>query len=335
MRTHWYRRNASTDHDLKSFLQKYWFLLGLAVAMVVGYMFAASLETISSQKWLQNVIVMTVMFLMALPLPLATIVETVRRPWPALLATSLNFGLFPVVALAVSPLVDPTMRAGFLVVAATPCTLASAAVWTRRAGGNDVTALMTTVITNAISFLITPLIVFLLIRQSAEVSFGEMVLKLGLLVLLPMLAAQLLAARQPIGTWAAKRKKPLNIGAQTGILMIVLLGTAQTVLKLSPDQTPRFGTAAGLILVCALLHTLVLVSGLALSRWFGCKWPDQIAVAFAGSQKTLMIGLLVCIQLGVSLLPMVVYHAVQLLIDTFVADWFRERRRVGQGAKRR
>ena len=36
-----------------------------------------------------------------------------------------------------------------------------------------------------------------------------------------------------------------------------------------------------------------------------------------------MIGLLLCIQLGVSLVPMVVYHAVQLWIDTFVADWMR------------
>ena len=293
--------------------------------MVTGYLFAQPLETISLQKWLQNIIVMAVMFLMALPLPLSTIVETVRQPWPTLLATALNFGLFPIVAVTVSPLIDPAMRAGFLVIAATPCTLASAAVWTRRAGGNDVTALMTTVITNATSFVMTPLIVFLLIRQSAEVSFGEMVWKLGLLVLLPMLLAQLLAARKPIGAWAGKCKKPLNVGAQSGILMIVLLGTAQTVLKLSPDQTPNLATGVGLILVCALLHTIVLGAGLAISRWFDCPWPDQIAVAFAGSQKTLMIGLLVCIQLGVSLVPMVVYHAVQLLIDTLVADGLQGR----------
>ena len=245
--------------------------------MVAGYMFAQPLESASSQKWLQNVIVMAVMFLMALPLPLATILETVRQPWPALLASIVNLGLFPVVALAVSPLVDPSLRAGFLVIAATPCTLASAAVWTRRAGGNDVTALMTTVITNAISFVVTTLVVFLLIRQSAEISFGQMVLKLGLLVLLPMFVAQLLAVRKPIGKWAIRRKRPLNVAAQIGILMIVLLGTAQTVLKLSADQIPTVGTCMGLIAMCAILHLIVLTTGFGSSRVLGCKWPDQIA----------------------------------------------------------
>ena len=253
--------------------------------MSVGYAFAQPLQSISSQRWLQNIIVMTVMFLMALPLPLSMIVDTLRRPWPALLASTVNFGLFPLVAIGVSALVDPGLRAGFLVVAATPCTLASAAVWTRRARGNDVTALMTTVITNALSFLITPVIVFLLVRQSTEVSFGQMVVKLGLLVLLPMLVAQILVTRKSIGNWAVRHRIRLNVAAQTGILMIVLLGTAQTLLRLSPDQSPGVGNSAGLVIACMLLHILVLVAGFAIARGFKCQWPDQIAVAFAGSQK--------------------------------------------------
>jgi sodium/bile acid cotransporter 7 len=46
-------------------------------------------------------------------------------------------------------------------------------------------------------------------------------------------------------------------------------------------------------------------------------------VAFAGSQKTLMVGLQVSMELGVSILPMVAYHVSQLIVDTLIADRWR------------
>ncbi|MDP7304159.1 MAG: bile acid:sodium symporter, partial [Pirellulaceae bacterium] len=55
---------------------------------------------------------------------------------------------------------------------------------------------------------------------------------------------------------------------------------------------------------------------------------DQIAVAFASSQKTLMVGLLMAMSLQVSILPMVTYHVMQLLIDTLIADRFRRQAEV-------
>jgi sodium/bile acid cotransporter 7 len=53
---------------------------------------------------------------------------------------------------------------------------------------------------------------------------------------------------------------------------------------------------------------------------------DAIAVGFAGSQKSCMVGLEVCAQLDVTVLPMVAYHVGQLLADTVIADRFRERK---------
>ena len=290
--------------------------------MVGGVFCAEPLSGVSSWTWLRRLIVMSVMFAMALPLSLTSITETLRRPGAALLASCINFGLLPLVAWGLSGMVDPRFAAGFLVVAATPCTLASAAVWTRRAGGNDVTALMTTVITNFSSFLMTPLIVFWLLQQQAEIPFVDLVSRLALLVLLPIVLAQLLAGKKQIGNWAKQRKKQLGIAAQTGILAIVLLGTAQSRLRLSQDQLPTLFEVFPLIAWCVVLHVTVLLTGYGLAKVLGFAREQRIAVAFAGSQKTLMIGLLVCIYLNVSLVPMVIYHASQLLIDTFVADRF-------------
>ena len=43
-------------------------------------------------------------------------------------------------------------------------------------------------------------------------------------------------------------------------------------------------------------------------------------MAFAGSQKTLMVGLMVAITLETTILPMVAYQVLQLVVDTLVAD---------------
>jgi len=51
--------------------------------------------------------------------------------------------------------------------------------------------------------------------------------------------------------------------------------------------------------------------------------PDQIAVGFAGSQKTLVIGLSTAISLGYSMIPILMYHSMQLIVDTLFADWIR------------
>ena len=50
-------------------------------------------------------------------------------------------------------------------------------------------------------------------------------------------------------------------------------------------------------------------------------------MAIAGSQKTLMVGLYVAIHYfgGLVLIPLVIYHVVQLLMDTVVADLWRRR----------
>ena len=69
------------------------------------------------------------------------------------------------------------------------------------------------------------------------------------------------------------------------------------------------------------MHLTALWLGLKLSAAFGIAWPDTIAVAFAGSQKTLMVGAYIALAVGpLAILPMVAYHAVQLFVDTLIAD---------------
>ena len=311
------------------FLRRYWFLLLLTATMVVGISGAGRLSAVADalpRDW----IIGAVLFAMALPLRIDTIWSTLRRPAPALLAVAVNSILVPLLAWIASLVLIPDLAIGLIIAAAVPCTLASAAVWTRLAGGNDAMSLLVTMITNLSCFLVTPGWIKLLGgRGGVEIEFGQMSLKLLTLIVLPILAAQALRGISACGGWADKNRWPLAVGAQIGLLTIVFAAAVSCGIRLAEMQDELVKVSGQIALMIALAATVHL-----LAWWIG-YWAagrlrmahaDQIAVAFAGSQKTLMVGIAIALQFGgLAALPMLAYHFEQLLIDTLLADRLRGR----------
>jgi sodium/bile acid cotransporter 7 len=314
---------------VKQFLVQRWFLILLAIVLTVGISQWQALRPVGDARWLRDGVVATVLFLMALPLNTAVMVKSLRRPGAALLGFAINLGLVPVAAWVVSWGVRSDTAAGLLVAATTPCTLASAAVWTRRAGGNDAAAILVTILTNATCFLITPLWLTVLLgsqTRDVRIPVGDMAGKLGLLVVLPMALAQLLRTCRPVAQWATHHGKSLSTAAQCGILTMVLIGAIHTGQKLSEQPAAEaFALTDWLAMIAAVLgvHLAMLWFGFALAGALGMRREDSIAVGIAGSQKTLMVGLQVALDCGLLILPMVVYHVGQLLVDTIIADRWR------------
>ena len=141
-----------------------------------------------------------------------------------------------------------------------------------------------------------------------------------------MFLAQIARRFPPLAKWADGNRRRLSITSQIGILVIVLMGAIKCGIRLrntdGVDNISLFDFAMmGLAVI--VLHIVTLLIGQTLGRAMRLDRPDWIAVGFAGSQKTLMVGLYVAMQAGGGLLilPMVTYHVTQLLIDTVVADW--------------
>ena len=318
--------------ELKQFLSKRWFLLCLILVFIIGLMYHQDLQWVVTQESARDSIVFAVLFLMTVSLSLHALSSGVRRSTGTLLAVALNYGILPVVTWGVACLIPDTglagLRGGLLVVAVTPCTLVSAAVWTRRAGGNDSIAILVTLITNLLCFVIAPLWLLLFFGSGTEfnLTLSDMVSKLGLLVVLPMVVAQASRLYRPWAKWATAHKTELGIIAQCGILSIVFLGAVQVAPKLletpGSDGFKLMGIAIGAVLV---IHTTVFWLGISTGRLLQLPREDYLAVGFAGSQKTLMVGLVICVELGVLLIPMVLYHVAQLFVDTLFADYFRQR----------
>ena len=301
--------------------------------VIKGRGLSPSLAPLANWQGLQDGIVLVVIFVTALPLESRVMWRVAARPGSLVIASSVTFGLIPSVAWAVAPLFPVDLSAGLLIAACTPCTLASAAVWTRRAGGDEAVALLVTILTNLACFLITPAWLVLLLGESfstTAVRFPELATKLALLVVLPLLAAQLLRRHERIARFATDQRHGLGVLAQSGMLLMVFLGAIPTGLRLRgmPLEITELFMLLMLLVVVTALHLCGVLAGVLLAR--ACKLPreQQIAIAFSGSQKTLTVGLTLAVALSVSILPMIAYHVCQLFVDTLIADGFRHRRSV-------
>jgi sodium/bile acid cotransporter 7 len=305
-----------------------WFLIALLTLLLAGLGWPHSIEPIIgwiNDDWL----VAIVTFIMALPLETSAIWSTIRRPGAAWLGAFINAAVCPPLGWLASRVLPPELAIGVIVAATVPCTLATAAVWTRRAGGNDAVAFLVTMITNLACFLVVPAWLWLLSGVRAEVDYTAIVVGLILLIVLPIIVAQILRQWRPLGTWATRHKKRLSLVAQFGVLTMVLLGAASGGIALESVEHNAIFTAQNvtlLVIAVSVVHCAALWLGLRASQSLGISWPDSIAVAFAGSQKTLMVGAYLAMAVGpLAILPMVAYHAVQLFVDTILADrWAKQ-----------
>jgi sodium/bile acid cotransporter 7 len=318
---------------VKNRLLQNWFLIGLALVLTVGFLLSKRLEWLADAKLLRNLIVASVLFVMALPLEFGHLWRVLRRPGPALLAVAINFGLLPLLAWGVSLGLSGDMAIGLLIAAAMPCTLASASVWTRKAGGNDAVSILVTILTNLSCFVVTPLWLLITTRRAdVDIPLNEMIVKLALLVVLPMFLAQIVRLWRPLGIWATRQTTALGVAAQMGVLSMILICSIKSGLELSgakPGQTPTIWDFSTMIVAVISVHLAALWAGHILSRLVGLSRENRIAVGFAGSQKTLMVGLYVATTYygGLAILPMVAYHVGQLLVDTLIAHRLKKGRK--------
>jgi sodium/bile acid cotransporter 7 len=309
-------------------LHRQWFLLALVLVIAVGTLGARELEPFAQARRLHNAIVASVLFLMAWPLETGVLWETLRRPWPALLATLINAAGLPLMAWGYARLLSGDLATGLLVTSAVPCTLASASVWTRRAGGNDATSILVTLVTNAACFMVAPFWLVVMTGSQVHIEFAPMAWNLGWLVVAPMALGQILRHVTRSGRWATRRKIPLAVIAQLGILTMVLVGAIQSGVQLeraSAGKSLALASYLWMELIVLALHLTAFGSGWFLSGLLAMPHRERAAVSIAGSQKTLMVGLVIAIQYygGLTILPMVAYHVTQLLVDTLLADRMR------------
>lgn len=293
------------------------FNLLLAAAVVTGLAWPAPGLAVAP---LRRELVIAVMFLMSLTLP----AERLRRAAGNVRGLGAAFGVgYVVLPLACGLLAGVLFpdqagpRAGLVVLGALPCTLASATVWTRLAGGDDALALTYTVLSNVLSVALVPLYLLLFLGAALPVPAGRLFADLVIVVLAPVGTGQVL--RHLLGDRVDRWKPAISVVARGLVLVIVLVAVS----KMSTEVRDRPAIVAQLAGLAVVLHTAALWLGGALAAALGAPREDRIAVGISGSQKTLFIGVFLAgeyfPEAPLALLPVTAYHVIQLVIDTIVA----------------
>lgn len=244
-----------------------------------------------------------------------------------------TFLLFPLAGIVLFFLLEgrvaPELRAGVFFLCALPSTVSSSITLTAVARGNVAAALFNATLSNLGGVLLTPVWVALFLTTTGEArALGPVVLDLARWLLLPLLAGQ--ALRPLLAARAERHKAVLGVVDRMSVLLLVYTSFCDS---FAGQVWARQG-AAPLLLVVVLSGGLLATSvafALRAARRAGLERQDQMVAVFCGSQKTLAAGVPMAkvifgLQpaLGVILVPIMIYHGLQLLVGGWLAQrWGR------------
>ncbi|WP_082780717.1 bile acid:sodium symporter family protein [Cephaloticoccus primus] len=313
-----------------------WFLIGMLVAALCAWAFPSAG---AGGGWLRpeltvNAGVALIFFLHGLLLSFAALrAGTVR--WPVhLVVQGCTFVFFPLLGLALLPLLDaglsPELVLGVFFVCALPSTVSSSVAMTATARGNVPVAVCNATLSSLIGVVLTPLWISVVTATTGQrLPLGEVILDLVLWMVLPLAVGQLL--RPLLGAFAQRHKARVNLADRLVILLLVYTSFCESVRReVWSGQSPWALLGVGLLslgLFFAALAAVRLVCRL-------CKLPreDEIAAIFCGSKKTLAAGVPMAQlifgatpALGLILLPIIVYHQLQLLVCSVLASRWAQR----------
>jgi sodium/bile acid cotransporter 7 len=239
-----------------------------------------------------------------------------------------TFVFFPLIALAFRPFFKTEdgqmlwLAIFFLTVL--PSTVSSSVVMISIARGNIPAAIFNASVSSLIGVFITPLWMGMVLEtQSGNFDLGTVVGKLSIQVLLPVIAGMLLNKRW--GHFAEVNKKYIRYFDQSSILLIVYTSFCESFgehLFGDFDAKDIVFLGAGMLILFFTIYFLLVF----LCRLLKFDRADTITAVFCGSKKSLVQGAVMSkvlfsgSQAGVMLLPIMLYHALQLIVASIIAQ---------------
>ncbi len=239
-----------------------------------------------------------------------------------------TFLLFPLIVIAFYPLAQneeaKSIWLAFLFLAALPSTVSASVVMVSIARGNIPGAIFNASISGLIGILVTPLWMGFFLKQAeGDFNLGEVYIKLLTEILLPVVAGLIL--QKYLGKYVAKHSKRLALFDKSVILLIIYKSFSRSF------EDGVFSSVALLDLGWIALAAVVLfflvfwVIGL-LSKSLGFSLEDTITAQFCGSKKSLVHGTVfakilfpIGFPIGIIFLPLMLFHAFQILTVSIIA----------------
>ncbi|KAI7900584.1 SBF-like CPA transporter family-domain-containing protein [Cokeromyces recurvatus] len=310
-----------------SLFVKYWFLLGLMIAILLAVFFpnvARKGGYIRAEWTIKWGAVIVIFLISGLSLRTKILAETILRIRLHLLIQIINLIIIPFTVFGLVLLffklhmnISSLLLVGIVIAASTPTTVSSNVVMTKNACGNEASALMNAALGNVLGIFVSPALVSVfqgpLLQATPEdesaaqvggqVDFVQVLKQLGLTVLAPLIVGQMI---QWFWTDAvAKFKVKCRLSDVSSLMLLTMVWSVFSDAVYSGSfsaVTPKDIIAvaiinAGLYIIFSLLS--LFLARLPLPAWFSVptivkKWrysrEDTVAVMFCGATKTVAMG---------------------------------------------
>lgn len=237
-----------------------------------------------------------------------------------------TFVVYPLIGIALRSLtavISNDMYLGILFLTLVPSTVQSSVAFTSIAKGNVAGAIVSASASNLVGVIITPLLVMFLMGTGGGVHidtpvFGE----IALLLLAPFVLGQL--TRRWVGKVA--QSKATKVVDRGSIAMVVYSAFSKGVVD-GIWSSISLWDLAFLVVFAAIFVAFMLWLTRRASQKMGFNRADTIAIEFCGSKKSLATGLPMAsvifasggASLGLLILPLMIYHQVQLMMCSWLA----------------
>ncbi|CAG2138903.1 bile acid:sodium symporter family protein [Cupriavidus plantarum] len=248
-----------------------------------------------------------------------------------------TFLLFPLLGVLFEPLlarwIGPALYLGVLYMCMLPSTVQSSIAMVSMARGNIPAAVCSASASTLLGIVVTPLLVGLLMaRPDATTATGsfDAIGRITLQLFVPFAAGHLL--RPWIGSFVTGNARLLKAVDQGSVLLVVYAAFSAAVAEGLWRQV-SWSELGGLMAIDAGLLAVALSLTVWTARRLGFSKEDEITIMFCGSKKSLASGapmasiLFAGSTVGVILLPVMLFHQIQLMVCAVLARRYARRLR--------
>ena len=236
-----------------------------------------------------------------------------------------TFVAYPIVGVALKPVLTPfisdELYAGILLLTLVPSTVQSSVAFTSIARGNVSGAIVAASASSLVGVFATPLLVMLLMGTGDGVRIDMQVfVDISVLLLLPFVLGQIL--RRGLAKLAANKATKI---VDRGSIAMVVYSAFSSGMVAGVWSSVGFWEVVFLAVFSVVLVVFMLWLTRFVSEKMGFPRGDVIAIEFCGSKKSLATGLPMAsvifggASLGLLILPLMIYHQIQLMICSWLA----------------
>ncbi|MFT4127027.1 MAG: bile acid:sodium symporter family protein [Gordonia sp. (in: high G+C Gram-positive bacteria)] len=303
------------------------FVLAILAAVIVAAVFPARGDVAEVMDWVVTIAIGFLFFLYGARLHPREALEGLRHWRLHLLILAFTFVVFPLIGLALGPVVRPLLgdglSAGVLYLCLVPSTVQSSIAFTSVAKGNVAGAIVSASASNLIGVVGTPLLVVALMSNTNGVHIdGGSVVKILAQILMPFLVGQL--CRPLVAGFLHRFAAPTKLADRGSIVLVVYVAFSEGVRNGIWSVVDAWQVIVVIAGAIALVAVMLWLTGV-IPRRLGFDRADVIAVQFCGTKKSLATGLPMATVLfsgsvvGLIVLPLMIFHQVQLIMCSALA----------------